>query len=234
MISEAALAAAVMSYLELQGYETFQEVSLDWKRRGASPVGDGRADIVVLRDGQIGVVECKGTLSFELLAQAKRWIPYANMTWIAFPETRPSVGRDEAFSIARDAGHGILQVRDDEIRAYGSPRVRTQINDALLISLRPEHKTAARAGSQAGSQWTSFRETCANLAAHVAANPGCKLAEAVAGIKHHYGSTASAETSIRKMMRKGLVPGVYVGWKQGLFSSEEEARTGVARIGGQT
>jgi hypothetical protein len=234
MISEAALAAAVVAYLEADGWTAYQEVSLDYKLRGASVVGDGRVDIVVTRDGQLGVVECKGGLTFALLAQAKRWIPYAHMVWIAVPFARDSEGRREAFSIAREHGFGILVVHDTEIRPRGSPTVRMSINDALLRSLRDGHKTSAEAGSNRGGQFTSFKETCEALRRYVTLNPGCKLAEAIAGIKHHYGSKASAESSIRKMMRKGLVPGVYVGWKQGLFSSEEEARTGVARIGGET
>jgi hypothetical protein len=228
MITEAALAHEVRVYLETDGWTTFQEVSLDWKKRGASPVGDGRADVVATRDGQIGVVECKGGPTFHLLAQARRWIPYANMVWIAVPYARMSEGRQEAFSIAREHGFGILVVHDTEIRPRGSPVVRVHIDDALLVSLREGHKTHAAAGTNGGGQFTSFKETGAALAAYVAEHPACKLSEAVGAIKHHYANKASAEAALRKMIKRGLVPGAHFGWKQGLYSTEEQARTGGA------
>ena len=71
IMSEADMAARVVAHLESEGYEVFHEVTLgDWKD-GVAP----RADIVATRDSSIITVECKKVLSFEVLAQAERWLP---------------------------------------------------------------------------------------------------------------------------------------------------------------
>jgi hypothetical protein len=149
MISESDIASSVRAYLEADGWTAYSEVSLDHRRRHTSPVGDGRADLVGTREGQIAVVECKSTLSFELIAQGKRWIPYTNMIWLAFPEAKRTVGRDAAFEIARGFGFGLFRVDDKQIRTFGSPKVRVHLeSDALLVS-RSTHRrppTISRTG----------------------------------------------------------------------------------------
>jgi hypothetical protein len=220
VISEASLAATIKAYLEQDGWTTYQEVCLSHAMQGKHNLGS-RADIVATRDGQIAVVECKLSLSFDLLRQAKQWQPFANIVWIAFPESKRTPGRNEACSIARDRGFGILEVRDDRIHPWGSPRVQVEIDDALLVSLRPGHQTAAPAGTNRGGHFTSFAESCEHLAQYVAIHPGCKLAEAVSEIRHHYASKSSAMGGFTRAIKKGWVANVYSGWKQGLYPTPQ-------------
>jgi hypothetical protein len=221
-ISEVDIAASAAEHLRSEGWDIFHEVSLEFQLRGRHPVGDHRADIVATRGDQIGVLEAKATLSFDLLSQAARWRDYAHVVWIVVPHAKMSDGRHEAFQIAsRFYGFGVFECENGTITVKREPEVRDSIDPALLVSLRPEHKTSALAGSNSGGQWTSFKETGAKLASYVAEHPGAKLGEALAEIQHHYGSKASAHASLAKMIKKGLVPGVYLGWKQGLHPTPQ-------------
>lgn len=238
MISEAALAAEVAQWLELQGYEVFHEVELSWQMKGKHDAG-GRADLVGLHaptdpaiERDLLVVECKRDLSFDLFAQASRWRRFANRVWIAVPYAKPSRGREAARDIARDHyGFGVIEQTDSGLRVREQPKYRATVDEALRASLRPEHQAGyARGGTTKERIFTTFKETCAKLAAYVAANPGCKLQDAVGQIQHHYASKASAISSLTKELRKGHVPNVYPYWKQGLWPTPkgpfETARVG--------
>src|SRR6185312_5261868 len=176
--TEAMLAATVSAFLAADGAEVFHEVTLEWKlRRQATvgngrPVGDGRADLAFLRGAVLGVVECKMSLSFELLAQAARWRDYAHEVWIAVPFAKMSEGRHEAFQVCRKHyGFGVIEVQDDDEVRLRHPVQRATIDPALLNSLRPEHKTGGElAGTNRGGHFTTFKETAARWAAYVAAH----------------------------------------------------------------
>jgi len=71
-VSEQTIAATVAGYLEAQGFEVFEEVTLtaEHKRHAEGGVlGDARADLVGRRGSEIIVVECKRAITFELLGQ---------------------------------------------------------------------------------------------------------------------------------------------------------------------
>lgn len=226
MITEASLAAAVDAHLAAQGWEIFHEVTLEYQLRRRTPIGDGRADNVLTRGNRLAVNEIKVHLSFELFEQAERWLEYAHGVWITVPYASPDRGRLTAFRIARVfLGIGVFVVGDSGVRELHPPRWRDSISPELLQSLRPEHKTHALAGTNEGGQWTSTKETFAALAAYVAANKGCKLEEALAHIQHHYLNRKSAEASLRRHLRREAIPGVYSGWRKGLYPTREEART---------
>jgi hypothetical protein len=229
--TESAVAAAVTAWLEGEGHEVFSEVSIAWKlRAGAGDVGDGRADLVAIRGGELAVVECKASLSFDLFAQCERWLDYANRIWLAVPVAKASRGRSEAFRIARDFyGFGVLEVRD-AVPGERSPIViraaavlKEERDHALRTSLRSEHKTHAKAGSNTGGHFTSFKETCQALAGYVSKHPACTLDEALGAIEHHYKTKASAANSLGPWIRKGKVAGVYQGWKGRLWSDPKSA-----------
>ena len=235
MISEATLAASAAEWLRAEGWETYFEVSLEWKLRGAHPIGDARADIVGTRDWRFGgrrvaVVECKAQLSFELFAQARRWLPYADCVWMAVPYAKRSEGRDEAFRLARECGLGVLELSDpDIVRERAQPTLEhIRSSGALLDSLCPEHKTHAQPGTNRGGQWTSFKRTADAIAAFVKANPACTIAEACAAVEHHYRSKQSAIASITKAVKKGLIPGVETTIRQRLIFVASTAAEGAS------
>jgi hypothetical protein len=224
--TEAMLAAEVIGWLEREGWDTFSEVT--------SPSGQERADIVAVRtlpsgEKNVAVVECKRELTFDLLAQAKKWRPHAHFIWIAVPKARHSAGRAEAFKIARDyCLLGVLEVDGGEVVVRAAPSPNPNVLETLRLSLSPEHKNHAKAGSSGGGQFTSWKATCQRLAAFVAEHEGCTITEAVDGITHHYRSRASAVSSLDHWIHKDRVPGVVVGWKRRLWTTVEAAARGMA------
>lgn len=226
MISEVALAAAGKAWLEADGWEVFHEVALEWQLRSRHEhtVGSGRADHAAIRRNQLGVVEYKTELSFALFAQAARWLDYAHIVWIGVPYAKETEGRHEAFQIAsRHYGFGVLEIGDEGVELRRPPRIRTDIDPALLVSLRPEHKTHAKAGTNRGGQFSTYKATCEGLARFVAANDLCTLDEALEVVPHHYRSKTTAHAELTKAIRKGRVPGVSFGWRQRLRSIDANA-----------
>lgn len=228
-IREEHVAAAAAAYLETLGYEVYQEVGLSFEMKGTAAgalLGDARADIVAVRKWAEGddlkvhvvVVEAKLTISFELLAQLRRWKGFAHGIFAAVPRSDRGPGRREAEHVlAHCYKVGLFETDGDRVvEKIASPPYEIE-SVALLASLRQGHKTAARAGSNGGKQYTSYRETCENLARYVGEHHGCTLQEAVVGIEHHYASNGSACSALDKMLKKELVPGVVRAWKGRLW-----------------
>jgi len=224
MLTEAIVAAAASSWLKEQGWTVYSEVSLDRHLRENHPLGDARADSVGTRGQQTCVVESKLSISWELLAQAKRWLPYADRVWICVPNATFTDGRREALDVARNYyGLGVLEYGDAGVVERIQPRAHRRQDDALLVSLDPGHQTHAAPGTNEGGQFTEFARTKDRLAEYVRANPppnSPKLEEALAAIGHHYRDRATAVREMRKQIRAGRVPGVKFGWKQRLEPDE--------------
>jgi hypothetical protein len=89
---------------------------------------------------------------------------------------------------------------------------RAELHRKALVGwtkdLCEEHRTALAAGSQAGGQWTPFKETCRRAADHVRHRPGCTLRELFESIDHHYHSAMTARGAFAKRIEEGLVPGL--------------------------
>jgi hypothetical protein len=216
-IAEVDVATEAVAWLTADSWDPHFEVTL--------PGSKDRADIVATRDGKLVVVETKLTLSFDLLEQGFRWKPYANAVWVAVPAAQPTPGRRLAYRVAEKyLMIGVLEVGD------GSPKIRapapelSRMDDALLLALRPEHKTFARAGSPAGGQATPYKTTCEALRSFVSDNPGCTAEEATASIRHHYRSNDKAAEYLLKDAKNGEIEGVKVGWRQRLWPTEGEDR----------
>lgn len=233
MRTEADLAREAAAWLADQGWtDLYYEVCLDYQERGNHTIGDGRADIVATKTPSIesgyqrlAVVECKLGLSLELFAQGKRWLPFADVVWVAAPAGKRSEARDEAWALAREYyGLGVLEIGDSGIRERVKPREHHRSEDALLVSLQPEHKTHAAPGTNRGGQWSSFKRTADLVTKYVAEHPGCKIAEVVDALpSHHYRTKQSAISSITKAIKRGQIPGVKTGWKQGLQTTPVES-----------
>jgi len=227
MITEAALAAQVVSWLEGCGHDVYQEVSV-----GGALVGR-RADIVSVQPGGVvTVVECKVHLSFDLLEQARAWTRHANMIWLAIPWAEMTNGRREAIRVVRTFyGFGLLEVERGIVERV-APIHRARHTDDLLNSLRDEHKTHAKAGTNRGGHVTTFAMTAEALAAFVAANPASSLREAFAGgVAHHYRTDDQAEERLEKAIKQGLIEGVHMGWKRRLWSTAEDAKRSLSATG---
>lgn len=209
MATEVELAAHIIAHFQHEGWEVYQEV----------PFRGWVADIVVTKGDLTGVIECKQSYNFVVLEQAERWLEYANQVWVATwtPRRGSSKGVHFGRKVAKKFGIGVVTVnpRAEEIRCRETvvpetrPNVNTYLNQSLRSLLRPEHQNGyAKAGSNEGKRFTAFAATCKALRELVEAKPGLQLRDAVAQIKHHYSSNASAVSSLRHWIEKGKVKGI--------------------------
>ena len=105
-LSEVDLAARVVTWLEADAWDVYQEV-------------DG-ADIVAVRGPVLWVVECKVILGFPVLDQAMRRRAEAHCVWVATPPRRTT--RSVVKSFCSYAGIGWIEVpARREIRVHTPP-----------------------------------------------------------------------------------------------------------------
>lgn len=233
--TEAMIAASAYGWLSGEGWDVYCEVE--------SPLGQERADLVGVRPDESGagslvcVVEAKRELSFDLLAQARHWSDhrFADFVILAVPALGPTArfraGRAEAVRVCREFyGFGLIAVGDHGLRPYvEARRIEGVRDDRLLASLRPEHKTMKEPGTPSGGHFTTYKDTCARLAAYVAANEGCRLSEALESVGHHYRSLETGVSALGKWIRRGEVDGVHTGWRGRLWSTPERAMRSLSR-----
>lgn len=228
--SEVELAKPIVAWLQLAGWEVYQEVQI----RDRFGHGGKIADIVAVRRGIVWVVETKTALGMAVLNQALHWRRYAHYLSVGVPYGQ--YANNEVLScVMRDQGLGLLMVRSklygitDEhgaferlaqqvkLERYGDARLRRRIDDTLRRSLQEKQKQSM-AGSVSGGHWTPYKATCEELLKMVRRYPGIALmtairggvfkGETVYGLKHHYLSESTAMGSLRTWLDKGLVPGV--------------------------
>lgn len=192
---EVALAARVVAWLEAQHWDVYQEVQ---------HCGDV-ADIVAVRAGLVWAIECKTSLSLTVMEQASRWrTPFRS---IAVPWARRADDRALAERICKDFLQiGVLYV---DTEAGGAIRERVppplmrpfyRAGCRLRQELRPEHKTAAPAGTNTGGRFTPYQQTMSDIRAFLAARrpTGATLKEIIDSLdgRWHYANSASAKSSI--------------------------------------
>jgi len=189
----------VVAYFESNSWEVYQEVS----HHG------GVADIVVTRGPVVGVVEAKNTLSLHLIGQARRWVKFANLVWVAVPEARERSHQslDAAKWVCETLGLGLITLNRYGVREQVRPPFLRKVIPGLKEALLPQHKQAV-AGSPAGTVWTPYKHTCQELLQHVRGNPGVTLKAALKAIKHHYRKDTTARTCMARNIDEGIVPGV--------------------------
>lgn len=204
MNREAKLAALVVKHFEGSGWDVYQEVTF------GGPV----ADIVVTRKSRegatlIGVIECKTSLSLDLIGQAVHWKRYANWVWAAYPRTRSGL-QGFGVTVVQHYGIGTLTVGMHEVLEEEEPAFTRRIDKRLLQTLRPEHqKGFAKAGSVGGGHYTPFKGTCLQLCKVVNETPGIQLKEAIKKMTHHHYSRDSvAAACLAKYLKSGVIKGV--------------------------
>lgn len=207
MMTETALAAHVSTWLRVQGWDVYPEVTLDGPR----------ADIVARRNGALFVVECKTTFGLAVIAQATNWRRFAHLVAVAVPGAKNSDARAYAIDLCRREGLGVLVVRGaPEAEAWRSgveqkvaPPLRRRVNPRLAEALVEGHKEH-EPGNATASYHSPYRETCRQLARVVVAEPGIALRAAVEKLRHHYSSDQSARGSLAKWIEGGKVAGVRI------------------------
>lgn len=220
--SEIQLGASVVQWLKSQGWDVYQEVLINGMR----------ADVVALYEDPASkrkdawIIECKKTFSFEVVAQAWRWRQDARWSSVAIPDMpklRLSPSRRLAEEVLEWKGIGMIPVGPagvvkEDIRS-AAPNPRADSYDVLQVC-RPEHKTAAQAGSNRGGYHTTFKETVAKLELFVKENPGVDIKMAAIHVDHHWGGKdkkATFVSEVSKYLRKGVIKGIEGKMQGGIF-----------------
>jgi len=219
---ETDVAEPVVLWLQRQGWEVFQEVSVG---------GGRRADIVARKDGLLWIVEVKTTLNLEIMGQAAEWKGWAHRVNFAVPSRsgrkryawRHGGLQNRPLKVVRAVhqvyGVGCIMVRMQGRVANPADRVHEsfapepvdspRLADYVSRSLFEEQKTFAKAGSS-GEFWTAFKGTAKRMAEYVALHHGCTIREVVDSIETHYHSKASARSQLLRLAQEGVIDGVRV------------------------
>ncbi len=208
--TEAQVARAAETWLRLEGFDIYREVSDGY--------AGARADLVGRRGRTVHVVETKTRLSLDLIDQAAAWIGRAEQVSVCVPDRAGTYDR-LPIVVLRQLGVGLLEARSLEgawaNAVVGLParwhRVRgpdRRGRDPVLSLLRDEQRTQGEAGTNLGGYATPFRRTMHAVAEHVRANPGCTIRDVVAAVEHHYPTEKSARACVARAIVDKLCPGV--------------------------
>jgi len=199
-MTEAEMAEKVVAWLESQHWDVYQEVE---------HVGGGRADIVAVRAKIVWIIECKLTFGLSLLAQIEQR-DGCHMRSVAVPAVAPG----KRFSSERHFAERLLTKHFSsgliEVGAHGvqekvpAPLLRHQHKHAtrVRLSLRPEHKTWAKAGTKHG-YFTPYQNLMGTIRRFLKTKPdGASLKEIMdfIGDAHHYRSHAGLRSSLPKVL----------------------------------
>lgn len=201
--SEAELAAAVVGYFRDLKWDVHQEV-VDVSHR---------ADIVAVQGQLVAVVETKKSLTFDVIAQASRWLDRAHHVFVAVPYAKWSDGRCLAFRVCEERGIGVLLCQQGypgaaSVKEERAPQLNRRIRPGLRDKLRAEHKDSLAAGSAGGGYYTAFKGTCNALLRAARAKPGSTLKDLIESIEHHYSTPSSARTHLARWIENGGIQGL--------------------------
>lgn len=218
-VPETTVGTAVADWLKDLGWEVYPEVLVGKTGRAA--------DIVATRGPLIWIVECKVSLSLEVITQAMMWRGFAHYRSVATLYTHRV--KTAAPRILKDYGIGLFYVDrrpPHEVLQPLTPRLERSVRpQTVRESLHELHKEWATPGQQSrrGGLLTPFALTSRAVQEYVRAHPGCGLKELLGGIQHHYRTEATARSMIPQWIQSGVIPGLRVereGRKIRLYGGE--------------
>lgn len=202
-MKETELAEAVIIWLEADHWEVYQEVQV----RGHS----GVCDIIAVKDFIVWAIECKSSLTWNVIEQARRW--HVHYRSIAIPAAKPgSRGRWTAYHACKNLFQlGVIEVLSkglwedmlDVREVHPAPLMREFHEPAkrLLSRLTPEMKNYVKAGSIRGGFWSPYKQTMASIRKYITENPGSTLKEILDATGHgHYAHMKSARGAVRSAL----------------------------------
>lgn len=175
-VREVDLEPAVRTWLIGAGYTPYGEVG----------VGDGRADLVGVRDAVLVVVELKATPSLVVLDQAlaRQRTAGVNAVWIAVPRpvrVRRGVGAAAFVQLCAALGLGLLWVAGADVMAVqwpawtrparGARAHQAWAKAAARIRARLSPEAAAQVGGAQGSHWTPHKGVVRDIVQVLLARP---------------------------------------------------------------
>lgn len=199
--SEVDLIAAAEPKLGAKGIGLHREVQLD-----------GRvADLVIrLNGGDLWVIQGKTSLSFDVLAQCRDWMPYARYVSALVPVARLTEGRILARQTCQLLGLGLLEVdASGRITETPAPHNPNCTQELLRKALHPRQADYSPAGAPSPVRWTPAKEVIAAIRANVEQAGGeAALKDAIRGVDHRWGSPAKVATQLHKLQQRGALDGL--------------------------
>jgi hypothetical protein len=194
---------AVEYFSEHPSFDVYQEV----------PLMGGYVDIVVKIDKFYHCIECKTSLSLEVISQALERKPYCHYVSVFIPSSRGSGGKYLALNLLKQYGIGCYEYnpKHNTVIETLPPKINRRVIDRHLKStIREEHKTYAQAGSRNVRRYTSFRATVDELVRYVKANPGQPFNVVLGVIKTHYKTMSTARSCLLDYIKTGVIPEVRI------------------------
>lgn len=197
-MTEADLAARLVAWLEAAGWDVYQEVEV----RG------GLADLVAIRQRRAWVIECKLGLGFDVIAQAARHLGTTHYVSVAVPRQRRGRGRQMAEDVLDWRGIGLLELGSVSFSEPVAPRLWRRLVHDVRLNVKPEHKTAAAAGTNGGGYWTAWKQNVREIREWVAEHPGATVKALATEIRTSYVTGPDRAANVRTWVDRGIVPGV--------------------------
>ena len=71
-----------------------------------------------------------------------------------------------------------------------------------------EQKNWAPAGNANGDRWTPFQQTARDVRKYVEAHPGCRMADVMENVEHHYQKDSTARSCLSGYIGRGIIRGI--------------------------
>jgi len=199
--SEQEIGAKAVAWLQDRGWDVYQEVE----------TGNGRPDIVGVREPATCIIECKVAFGISVIEQAARWVHRVSFVWIA-----SGVPSGFGLKICGMFGIGVLGI-EENVHEIKHPEFQHVINIYskgqkydIRRYLNQKQKTCLPAGSCGGGYYTEFKETVEQLKTAIRNTPGIKMMDAIKEIKHHYRTDSTARVNIYQRIRQHIVKGIRI------------------------
>lgn len=199
-MKETEIASAIVDWLQEQKYVVYQEVMY----------GDCVADIVVDINGHGWIIETKTSLGLSVIGQAWKWTQYGvKRVSVGVPHSASrnyGIGRNLAYTICRDYGIGILEVRKDSsvVENYLPRFSRHKFfkKRDIIDVCNDKHKTMCPAGSSRGGYWTPYKETMDTIRSKlVLEKDWVRLSDIMQDLEHHYASNTTAKACMASRLQ---------------------------------
>ncbi len=199
-MTEEELAIKVISYLESNDWEIFQEVA---------PYGyrSRTCDIVARKNNQYWAIEVKQSLGLAVIEQAHYWLHNAHFVSVAVSVGGNSRTRCFAEYILRHLGMGCIEVgKNTDYVSETVPPKLTEISSSQFDQVVcEEHKTFAKAGNAKSKRFTPFQKTKMLLLEYVKQNNNSNLLDVLKNIDHHYSSIYSGKKALENLIIRNVI-----------------------------
>lgn len=189
--TEKELAKAVVSWLQEQHWDVWQEVQ--FHTYGATN------DIYAMYGKISWAIECKLTLNLKVIEQAYR--SRAVIKSIAIPHRNSNSFGEK---ICKDYGIGVISVTSIGNVNYSPGRLNRGFyknSEQTIEFLKKVPKEFCEAGSKNG-HWTPYKATIEQCKSFIRKNSGCSISDIMKHIDHHYNSDSTAKACITKALKE--------------------------------